>query len=250
MAETDGIDIAAVNDTFITLPSFTTAGARKILAVPINWRSSSYAAVTGVSGGGLTWTPRGAAHQMTSTTCFGVGSPCFVDVEVWQADAAVPLVAQPITATWSQAALTGAMVVAAFDGSSLVFDSNISLPAYADNPSGADSIPAVTGVSTTAATGLLLSFCEWNTVSGAFCAVPTGWTGIAGASNYQPFPARWMSVSIAGKSVAAPQTGLTVTATGGSTTAWMMFADALTCDTAPPPTPNVVRRPFAHGWPF
>ncbi len=247
--ESAEIDILHLNDTTVHT-TFTTAGPRKILAVPINWRSSSYAPVIGVSGGSLSWSRRGTAHQMTSATCFGIGAPCFVDVEVWEADATAPLVSELITASWNAGALAGAMALIAFDGTPLTFDSDVVLPAFNSNASGADSVPSVSGVSTVGPSGLLLSFCEWNTVPGSFCAPPTGWSSIGGASNYQPFNARYMAVNIAALAVASPQSSITVLNTGNATTAWMAFVDALTCDSPPGPNPNPVRRPFAHGWPW
>jgi len=247
--ETARIDIAAIHDTNITIAGYSTALSNQIiLAVPMNWRSTTFSAVTSVTDtAGLVWSRRGPAHQMNSSSCFGVGSPCLVDIEVWWARTASPLVGDAITANWGSAVEVGAMFVVAYDGvQAPVWDINGSLPTPNSNAAGASSLPSVAGVSTSYPVTQLLAFCEWTAVPGAFCSAPSGFTGVASADNYQPFNARYMATQLADMAVSSPQSSITLTATGAPTLSWFMFADALVCDAVPPPVTSGYPNTWVH----
>jgi hypothetical protein len=124
--------------------TLTTANSNDIIVACIYNEAQGHSAgphaVSGVSGGGLTWTQR---SSQTSTAFNGSA------LEVWWAHASSPLSSVTITASFAGTTDDASIIVFGVSGCSNVaapFDTNASLPKTAQSTSA--SSPSVAGVST------------------------------------------------------------------------------------------------------
>ena len=115
----------------ISSPSLSTTGSGDLLLafVSSDGPEGFAQSITGVSGGGLTWTLRGRANSQPGTA------------EVWQAVAPIPLTNATITATRNLEGYGGAMTVAAFSGADTTVNGAVGSASAA---SGAASASLVT----------------------------------------------------------------------------------------------------------
>lgn len=131
--------------------------------------------VTGISGGGLTWTKRGATAGQNSGPSFSINQ------EIWWANATGPLTAQAITATMSGAVSQNLdMIVFAVTGSpspSSPWDANGSLPAHTSHMTGVGASMTVTGT-TTATKSMLLAFNAYGWNSHAQSTIPASYSDV------------------------------------------------------------------------
>lgn len=90
----------------ITSPAITTAGGNELLLafVETDGPRAPTQTITGVTGGGLTWTLAARSNSTWGTT------------EVWQASATSPVSAATVTATLQKTGFDGSITVAAFSG--------------------------------------------------------------------------------------------------------------------------------------
>ncbi len=88
----------------ISAPALSTAGPGELLLALVSSDGTTGQSITGVSGGGLTWTLRSRANGQAGTA------------EVWQAVAPTKLSGVTITATRAQGGYQGAITIAAFIG--------------------------------------------------------------------------------------------------------------------------------------
>lgn len=197
----------------------TTAGGEVIFAIVATYAISSVAAptVTGMSGGGLSWTKR---FSSGSTAVFGTTQ--HINIDVWYAVAASPLSAQTITATLSGSPNNGSELLVfglAGANTSSIFDTNGSLPAKAaGTASGAR--PQVTGVSTSNANDLIIGVCAMN-VSAAVNHPGAGYTDLSNDGGF--FDSQYQIVS-------ATQSSITVAfgaSENGASSGFLMYADAI-----------------------
>ena len=90
----------------IVSPALTTAGGNELVTayVEADGPLAPTQTITGVTGGGLTWTLAARSNATWGTT------------EVWQAEATSAVTAAPITATLAKGGYDGSITVAAFKG--------------------------------------------------------------------------------------------------------------------------------------
>jgi fibronectin type 3 domain-containing protein len=116
----------------ISAPTLTTSGPNELLLAFIGSdgpNSASSQSISGVSGGGLTWTLRRRANAQAGTA------------EIWQAVASAPLNNAVITATRASGSYQGAITVAAFSGADTTANGAV---ASASAASGAPTVSLVT----------------------------------------------------------------------------------------------------------
>jgi len=211
---------SAITTTTVTL---TTTNANDIIIVQaVGVNASSAITVSSVTASGLTFSKRKSLVFNTNDT-----------LEVWYATASSVLSSTVITVNWSSS-VTAANVasVCAFGVSgvaSSIWDTNVSLPA---TNTGSNSIPTVTGVSTSTASTMLLGFSAeltslTETAGTGYTLIDSKTQGaVTAADEYQVVSSTQSSISVA--------FGTTTTAS------WSMIADAL-----------VAQTPFAQvDWPI
>jgi hypothetical protein len=182
--------------------------------------------VSAVSGGGysLSAAPGGAIQGRTSNFDFG-------DLELWWVHAPTPVSAAAFTATLvstptsGDAAHSAAIIVFAVNGlnTSNPFDGNSSLPAVAKNLTATASAPAVSGISTNASSGLLLSsFVTPGNAASVPFTEPSGFTLIADSNGFSGTP-NFLGGAIQGDREIFSSAQASVSVTYGTTVAnWMM----------------------------
>ncbi len=215
--------------------------------------------VSTVSGCGLSYALRKRAST-TSVCLNGSINPCTLNEEMWWAHAAGTLSSCTVTVNFSGTASQAGIGWMAVNGTAdptSPWDFNVSLP-YQN--AGLFSVPRIVGPINTSPLDLLISFettgrneLEWTPcipsnvwnanlldvrVGGSISATAGVQDSAGGLSG---FASNLWSVNSAN----CP-TG-TSTLVGDN---WVLIFDALTGTPAPTPSPNPVRRPFAHGWPW
>ena len=125
----------------ITSPSFSTqAGGRLVLAfITADGPNAATQRITGVTGGGLTWTLVKRANATWGTA------------EVWQAYATAPLAAAAVTAKFAKSGYDGSITVAAFSGAATQVGASAAkagtsgAPTVSVTPTAANSLIWATG---------------------------------------------------------------------------------------------------------
>ncbi len=181
------------------LPAFTTSVAARLF-ISVAFNDTAGVVVSGISGGGLTWTQRVGRNGTNSS------------IELWSAEAASAVAGAVFTITYSAAAtpaFTSAHVFAfsGQDTSGTPFDGNGAVPAS----SATDPVAITT---TNADDVIIAAYRESSTASPT---AGTGFTTIIGADYHL---AQY-------KIVAAPQTGLSCTQGTGAGDSNGCVADAL-----------------------
>jgi hypothetical protein len=210
--------------------------------------------VTGITGGGLTFTKRVGLGGQLITACISSPQNCLVDFEVWEAEASSPLTGQAFAVTATTGGATGAILgafgLANTTSPSSPWDPSGSLPATTSDINGTGSVPVVTGVSTSNTNDLILQFCGTANNIGQFSCTGqqnTGWSiATASASFLNSFVNYQIGSGVYYKTVSSTLSGVTLdaiaTISGGadpttSTRNWINFGDAIKCaGPAPPPT--------------
>jgi len=113
----------------ISAPAFSTAGPNELLVAFITSDGGTTQTISGVSGGGLTWTLRQRTNARAGTS------------EIWQAVAPSTLTNVTVTATRSSGSYQGAITVASFIGANTSVNGAV---ATANAASGAPSIKLTT----------------------------------------------------------------------------------------------------------
>lgn len=213
-----------------TTCNYTTSGIDRVVVLAILLTSilgSNTTVTTVTDADGLTWTRR---KQLLGPVDSGGD---YQTLEIWWAYAATAHTNKVITVSYNQAAKTQSLISYGVSGlltPSAPWDINGSLPASATNV-GATSVPAVTGVSTTGGSGIMLG---WYGTRGIVTETAGSGYTLAGNNNQEPGAGQDRSyMSAEYKLLSVPQSGVTVDA-GPTTTPWLMIADSL-AGSAPPP---------------
>jgi|SRR5215469_44107 len=218
---------------------YTTTGTNQLaIAYFLHYAHTGTApSTTGMSQSGVTWQRRA---RVVPGTVSGIYQPAN---EEWYA--VVPSAGSySVGFTVDIVPNEGDVVIVVFSGSFATnrFDPNGSLPATAFDYSGSDTLPQVSGASTSASSSLLLTFCGQLFLGGSICNLPpSGWTNIFAGTDAA------LSYSAAYKQVTTPQIGITVPAAPNTLAYWVVIADALiggSCilpSTVVPTAPSSVR---------
>ena len=157
--------------------SITTAASTAnnvVLALSYCENTGGGPAISGISGGGLTWTLRRRTHGSTR------GS-----LEVWSAQATGTLATSTITATYAanfDACVFSVISVAGCN--SAIWDANAAVPKVQSSSIGAGWTPSVSALSTTQAHDLVLAVAGVNTAPATnIGSVPSGFQFITSVAN-------------------------------------------------------------------
>ncbi len=201
----------------IAAPAFTSSLANDIVyvVVEVGNGTSTPPTVSSVTGGGLTFTQRGALTSLTGTNC--------TRMEIWTAQSTGALTSQVFTANLSASATASFICVLAVHGAfslSSPFDPNAGLPSLSSENNTAPN----TTFNTTSADDLLLSFISGPGNYSATNTPPTGWTNITNFNNFgnNYLLGAYLSVSAVQSGASVPWGSAGVTGT--------LLIDAFTAD--------------------
>lgn len=155
----------AGSGTSLALPVCAPSAGDTLLVAAYNWAGPPAQVVSGVSGGGLTWTQRFRSHGSSA------GS-----LEVWTAPAAASLATATVTVSYPASPAGVHVVALALTGAAAgMFDSNASLPAHASDTTGAGTwTPSVGPVSTSQAHAAVLAMTGGSGSNNNLTSVPAG----------------------------------------------------------------------------
>lgn len=214
----DGSATGLHSSTNTNSATLTTTKANDIIVVMCACELGTGApAITGVSGGGLTWTKRKAVTAGASNS---------TSIELWWALAPTALSAVAITATYASNFDDAAMVAFGVNGCNTAqpWDLNASVPAaYA---SSSTSAPTWTISTNNPDNFLVIGWgAQWG---GTSTAVPTGFTNLANVTNSGG--ASFCAIGSAYESVSSKQSSQTITWGGTIAGNPAAILDALTAD--------------------
>jgi hypothetical protein len=184
--------------------------------------------VTGVSGGGLTWTKRKSLGDTVSNI--------FMGLEVWWANATGSLTAQSITATFNLTPNQACdILVFAVSGSptpSAPWDSNVLVPCTNSHMATSGSTSPTQNGTVTSTTSMLLEFLAWDNNGFTNSTVGAAFADIIAVKGSGSLRQAWGQ----GASASA---GLKVFNFVNNQGLWLLIGDALTGDPILEPTPVV-----------
>ena len=225
-----GEQIAGDNGATTTLQAtISTSGTQRVLVAMVAATASPSSQISSITDtAGLTW------HQrMTILNADSTGSH-FQSAELWWALAPTQLTNNVITFTWSNPGTKEANVIAvagAYNPSS-PWDTGVVLSDRPNSNSavGSDTTP-FSKLTTASADSLAVYFSVCRAVHN--CAPPTGFTQMS-LNNVEPVAGDYRTYGRAGyKHYTSTVSALTLSDTGGATSPWEAFSDAL-AGSAPP----------------
>jgi hypothetical protein len=202
--------------------SISTSGPSVLVAM-VSTSDGSFKTVTGIQDTtGLNWQRRSGAQVVDAA-----GS--FVNTEVWWAPSPAALNGNSVTVTLSSSTNAGEFGVFAVFGCkdiSSPWDTNPALPAVATSNTG-NSVPTVTGVSTTAAGTAIFEFIDNGTQSGPAASAGAGFTSAVSNLDGPASGDKLAVVTAAYELVGTAQSKISVA--GGNTIndGWLIIADAM-----------------------
>lgn len=203
----------AVHAASATSPTYTATSSNDIILAFIGCgQATTLPTVTGVTGGGLTWTQRS-----TKVTPTGKGR-----LSIWYAVASGGF-SSTVVATFSSTCTAPVITVQGIAGANTTtpWDSNVSLPASA---TGTGTAMTVSGVSTTNTLTYAVSGVGADGNSVQTSTGPGGWAQL---DAFGDLTGVFWTQRIVGIHNSAPLSSINVTMTAGATATWAMIVDAL-----------------------
>ncbi len=240
--DASGIFTGSFNSTSSGSVSVSTTSTNDVIIIFIQStkRTGAAATVSSISGGGLTWANRTALTATYTAGCFA-GNTCHGDFEEWWAFSSTTLTGTSVTVTLSGTTDEAAMVAFGVNGagSSLApFDTNVGLPATAQNLTSTPSTISVT-LSTIDNSDLIFAAFGSGNQKSLAAETCTGWVqgGLVDSSGPNDYATLWALA----KGFTSVQTSLAITFFGGgcaanqATDAYTVIGDAVTNGIVPPP---------------
>jgi hypothetical protein len=179
--------------------------------------------IVSITGGGLTFARRSLIQ--IATNLGGIFPGYFAMLDCWWAHAPTTLSSTSFIVTYSTPLAEVVTTAWAVSGSSLPatpWDTNISLPSYANDQSGASTTPQTTISTDNTKENMLLWFCDSSNLGFETCGTPAGWSPITQGGSVL------VSVRYAFKVLRGKQTGLHLQDdTHGPSTRWDLIVDAI-----------------------
>jgi hypothetical protein len=213
------------------IPPISTSGPNRVLVACIANTSAPVAQVSTITDtAGLTWTREAIIENTDPTTAIQV-------LELWWAPAPAQVTDDQLTVTLTTSTTTFSITICAVAGCPTIdapWDSNVSLPATADNPSDTSgSDPSVSGVSTTNANTMVF-FLQSTRQAGADLVAPSGFTDF-GFENQEPSGGgNRTNIDMGFKIESSPLSGVTFTGSP-SVAPWAAIVAAISGVGVPPP---------------